>query len=141
MNFFKLLVISIALHVTVYPYSFHSQKIDQEMFEYKMHGKKFMFDRGSVELCMNNKPFIITLVPLNVLCVVGSYLMYKATSFNPCLGLFTLLVIDYACYKEMRKFQEQAGPWLKGLQEKEALLKASQTSNNNVRVEARAQFN
>lgn len=129
MNFFKLLVLVLALHVTVYTYSFQLQKIDQEMFEYRMLDQKFMLDRRTVELHIDKKIWILGAVFCNGL----EFLISRKSKIT---AILLIAMTDWLFYKEMNRFFQQAGPWLKALQEKEALLKASQTSDNSARAGA-----
>lgn len=130
MNFLKLLVFSISFHLTVSIYSFSSQNIDQERFEYKdIFGQKYMLHRRTVELHMDKKIWILGAVFLNG---VEFFIFEK----NKITAILVIAMTDWATYKVMNHFCQQAGPWLKALQEKEALLKNSQTSDSSARAGA-----
>lgn len=131
MNFLRLLVFCISFHLTISIYSFPSQNIDQEMFEYKtIIGHKKLLNRSIVELFMNTKLCILTYLSINSLI----WLVSKKIQVNVGLNIFMSYNIAFWYIKY--SICQQAGPWLKALQEKEALLKAFQTSDKSARAGA-----
>ena len=98
MNFLKLLVFCISFHVTISIYSFSSQNIDQERFEYKdIFGQKQMCHRRTVELHMDKKFWILGAVFLNG---VEFFILEK----NKIRAILVIAMTDWATYKVRNHF-------------------------------------
>jgi len=101
---------------------FESTNGDEPKFVYKYKGLVCVWPRRQVEKYMSALYWMSPIVGIDAF-FAGAYCMSQEKTFlreNFTLLSAALLVVTGICYVEMKKFQNQAGPWLRALKEKES---------------------